>query len=273
MRSLNKWANEAFGGEPSITDVEAFWDSRPCNIRHSSAERGSRKYFDEVEQRRHFTEPHEPKFAEFDKWDGRRVLEVGCGIGTDGAQFAKAGAQYVGLDLSAASLEIARQRFAVMGLQGQFHHLNIEALKPGELGTVSFDLIYSFGVLHHTPDPLRALRNLRRVAHDETELRVMLYARHSWKAAMIEAGLDQPEAQSGCPLAETFGRDQATHLISSAGFRVKSVQQAHIFPWRIENYKHHEYVMEPWFASMPDSVFKALEQHLGWHLLILAQPT
>src|SRR5207344_631505 len=73
--------------QASIQTVQEYWDARPCNIRHSDKPVGSREYFDEVEKRKYFVEPHIPGFAEFARWSGKRVLEVGCGIGTDTISF------------------------------------------------------------------------------------------------------------------------------------------------------------------------------------------
>ena len=255
---------------PSIETVAEYWDRRPCNVRHSRAEPGTRQYFDEVEQRRYFVEPHIPAFAQFERWRGRRVLEIGCGIGTDAANFSRAGADYTGVDVSETSLALARQRFELFQLRGRFICVNGEdmsaAVAPG-----SFDLVYSFGVIHHTPHPDAVVRQIRGLMQADGEFRLMLYAKDSWKNAMIEAGLDQPEAQSGCPIAFTYTR-QEVHDLLEPGFRVAAIVQDHIFPYVIEDYVRHQYQLQPWFAAMPREVFRALQRRFGWHLLIVAKP-
>ena len=112
-----------------IAQVRDFWNSRPCNIRHSSRPIGEQEYFDEVEARKYFVEPHIPGFAAFPQWSGKRVLEVGCGIGTDTINFARAGAEVTAIDLSERSLEIARKRATVYKLTNiSFVHANVEEL-------------------------------------------------------------------------------------------------------------------------------------------------
>ena len=74
--------------QPTVRDVQDYWNRRPCNVRHSKLEVGTRAYFDEVEERKYFVEPHIPEFAQFSRWKGKRVLEIGCGIGTDAVNFA-----------------------------------------------------------------------------------------------------------------------------------------------------------------------------------------
>ena len=97
----------------TIDQVRDYWNNRPCNIRHSTSPIGTKDYFDEVEARRYANEPHNYTFPEFERWRGLRVLEVGCGIGTDAVNFARNGAIYTGVDLSAESIKLARQRFEV----------------------------------------------------------------------------------------------------------------------------------------------------------------
>ena len=254
---------------PTIDDVKAFWNARPCNIRHSDKPVGSKAYFDEVEARKYFVEPHIPGFAQFDRWRGKRVLEIGCGIGTDAVNFARAGAAYTGVELSAESLAVARQRFEVFGLPGALIEGDAETLSA-VAPTGSFDLVYSIGVLHHTPQPAKAIAEIRTLIAPTGELRIMLYAKNSWKAAMIDAGLDQPEAQYGCPIATCYDADDVTALLD--GFDILSIRQDHIFPYKVDAYKAYRYEREDWFAAMPEAMFRALETTLGWHLLITAKP-
>ena len=90
----------------TVKDVKNYWDDKPCNIKHSKKEIGTKEYFNDVEYRKYFVEPHIPEFAEFDKWKGKKVLEIGCGIGTDSINFAKAGAILTCVELSEKSLEL-----------------------------------------------------------------------------------------------------------------------------------------------------------------------
>jgi ubiquinone/menaquinone biosynthesis C-methylase UbiE len=254
----------------NIQTVQAYWNARPCNIRHSTQPVGTKEYFDEVERRKYFVEPHIPEFAQFARWRGMRVLEIGCGIGTDTINFARAGASVTAVDLSDESLKIAKRRAKVFGLENKidFFKANAEEL-TSHVPTHKYDLVYSFGVIHHTPNPRRAIVQIQHYMAPSSELRIMLYAKHSWKNIMIEAGFDQPEAQTGCPVAFTFTRDEAANLLE--GFEIMEIRQDHIFPFIIEKYIKYEYEIAPWFSAMPKEMFEALEKSLGWHMLITAR--
>ena len=84
----------------SIEEVKKFWNDRPCNVRHSSKEVGTLEYFNEVSDKKFFVEPHILDFTDFTSWEGKKVLEVGCGLATAGIEFANAGADYTGVELS-----------------------------------------------------------------------------------------------------------------------------------------------------------------------------
>jgi SAM-dependent methyltransferase len=255
----------------SIEDVQSYWDNRPCNLKHSKQAVGSREYFEEVERRKYFVEPHIPNFAQFKRWEGKEVLEIGCGIGTDSINFARAGAKLTIVELSKKSIEIAKKRFEIYGLKANFIEGDAENLShiiPNSLK--KFDLVYSFGVIHHTPHPEKITEETLKVLKPDGEFRLMLYAKHSIKNYMIYWGLDQPEAQSGCPIAQTYTGSEVTKLLS--GFDVVYSWKDHIFPYDIEQYKNYNYVIKfPW-NFMPTRLFNFLESMLGWHFLIVAKP-
>lgn len=251
----------------TITDVTSFWDNRPCNIAHSDKEVGSKEYFQEVSQRKYFVEPHILPFANFKEWRGKKVLEIGCGIGTAAQSFAEAGAIYTGVDISKKSLELARKRFDVFGLDGYFYQVEDEELSS-VVPLDEYDLVYSFGVIHHTPNPKKLLSEITKYMGKDSVLRVMLYASNSWKSFMINAGLDQPEAQTGCPIANTYTKNEVVDLLED--YDVNYITQDHIFPYEVPAYKNKLYKKEEWFECMSPEMFQVLEKNLGWHLLIEA---
>ena len=157
--------------------VRAFWQANPCGTKFTDAEEGSRLFFERVEEHRYRTEWHIPAAADFAGSRGKRVLEIGCGLGTDGAQFAKAGAIYTGVDLTDAAVGLARRRFELDGLPGEFRVADAENL---DFAGETFDIVYSHGVLHHTPDTARAIGEAHRVLRPGGRAVVMLYHRDSY---------------------------------------------------------------------------------------------
>jgi SAM-dependent methyltransferase len=157
--------------------VRAFWQEHPCGTKFADAEPGSRRFYELVEAHRYEKEWHIPTAADFANSKNLLVLEIGCGLGTDGAQFAKAGANYTGIDLTQAAVDLAKQRFELFQLPGTFRIADAERL---DFPDNSFDLVYSHGVLHHTPDTARAIREIHRVLRPGGRAVVMLYHRNSY---------------------------------------------------------------------------------------------
>jgi ubiquinone/menaquinone biosynthesis C-methylase UbiE len=169
-------------GVSPMQAVHDYWQSRPCGSSLSHAEPGSKKFFDEIEEARYRLEPFIPRFAEFERWRGRRVLEVGVGLGTDFVRFARAGAALTGLDLTEASVSLVRRRLELEGLGAELVVADAESLP---FSNESFDLAYSWGVLHHMPNTQRAIDEVHRVLKVGGEARMMLYSRRSWVALAV----------------------------------------------------------------------------------------
>jgi ubiquinone/menaquinone biosynthesis C-methylase UbiE len=157
--------------------VRAFWQANPCGVKFGDAPPGTRQFYELVEAHRYTKEWHIPIAADFQSARGLQVLEIGCGLGTDGAQFAQAGADYTGVDLTEAAVDLARKRFELFDLQGKFQTADAESLAFED---ESFDLVYSHGVLHHTPETGKAIREIHRILRPGGRAVVMLYHRGSY---------------------------------------------------------------------------------------------
>ena len=273
--------------ETSIERVRDYWNNRPCNLRHSPEPVGTREDFDQVEARKYLVEPNIPGFAQYQRWAGQRVLEIGCGLGTDTISFARAGAHVTAVDLSGRSLELARQRAQVFGLQDRIQFVEANAERLSEfVPAAPYDLVYSFGVIHHTPHPERVLEQIRtHYMGPRSTVKLMVYNRWSWKVLAIlfqeahgafwrldEAVARNSEAQTGCPVTYTYTPRSATELLEKTGFQVEEVFVDHIFPYVVRDYVQYRYKKAIPFRWFPQPFMRGLERRLGWHLCVSARP-
>jgi ubiquinone/menaquinone biosynthesis C-methylase UbiE len=163
--------------EGTVEDVRDFWGTEACGTHFISDYRDERDFFEKYRSFRYRTEWHIPLLVPFSEARGKSVLEIGCGNGADGVMFAKNGAEYTGVDLTKTAVEATRKSFEIEGLDGTFQVENAERLSfPDQ----SFDIVYSYGVLHHTPDPARAIGEVLRVLRPGGRAIVMLYHRRSF---------------------------------------------------------------------------------------------
>ena len=158
--------------------VHDFWNEQSCDTQTAKAAKFTREYFEEIESFRYVDQPFIHSFAQFSRYHGKRVLEVGFGAGTDFVQWLRAGARTSGIDLTSEAIENVRHRIRTYDLPAP------ESLGVGDAENLpfesnSFDLGYSFGVLHHTPDTEKAVRELLRVVRPGGHLKIMLYNRCS----------------------------------------------------------------------------------------------
>lgn len=149
--------------------VRDFWESEACGERYGA----------DQDRVRYELEPEILPFADFGSAAGKRVLEIGVGMGADFVRWVRAGATATGVDLTERAVDLTRHRLAEEGLTADVRIADAEAL-PFE--NAQFDIVYSWGVLHHTPDPARALLEAQRVLAPGGVLKIMLYHRHSWVA-------------------------------------------------------------------------------------------
>ncbi len=159
-----------------IESVRTYWESRPCGADNDPHAEGTPGYFAWLTQTRYKLEPFISKYARFEQWRGLSVLEVGVGAGTDAEQFARAAAKYSGIDLTERGVALTRRRLELLGLVGSIERANAEKL-PFPDG--SFDFVYSWGVIHHSPHAEVAAREMIRVCRPGGQICCMVYNRRS----------------------------------------------------------------------------------------------
>jgi len=158
--------------------VRDFWNRDPCGTRYL----GSADEFSSHARARYTLEPYIPEFAKFDESRGRKVLEIGVGMGADYLRWLQAGADASGIDLSASSIEQARRRCEFEGYQPILQVSDAEHLSFEDN---SFDVVYSYGVMHHSPDTQQCLNEAWRVLKPGGEARIMVYHHPSLTGLML----------------------------------------------------------------------------------------
>jgi ubiquinone/menaquinone biosynthesis C-methylase UbiE len=271
------------GGTDFMTDdkqrAREQWDKDPAGAVYGSKhDFGTREFFDEVE--RHRYQEYAPWMTEvmgFNEFSGAFLLEVGCGMGTDLLQFARGGARVTGVDLTPRSIETSRHHLELYGQTGEFAIADCEYLPFAD---DSFDVAYSNGVLHHTPDTVGAVRQIHRVLKPGGLARVMLYHRGSWaylSQVVLRYGIARGEflrgtsaneimskyvefnAGGGRPLVKAYTRGEARELFSM--FRDVTVQVEQLLMSEFYFLRH----------VISQRLFERLQKRIGWNVIISAR--
>jgi ubiquinone/menaquinone biosynthesis C-methylase UbiE len=253
------------------------WGANPCGA-HVAREFafGTREYFDAIEAYRYKVyAPWMKELIGFDRYSGKRLLEVGCGTGTDSLQFARGGARFTGIDLTPRSIEIASKRFEVYGQSGDFYLSDAENL---DFPDASFDVVYSFGVIHHTPNTERAAAEIHRVLKPGGKAIVMVYHRSSlyyWGGIILKRGLLRGELlkaspnelmsryvehteTGGRPLVRAYTRAEVRRMFSMFSDSKVAVNQL----------TREEFGLPG--RLLPETIFQWLARHFGWNVIITA---
>lgn len=188
-------------------EVQKQWDNNPCGSHYvKDAPAHTLEWFLEAERYRYSEyAPWMHDTMEFAKHGGERVLEIGGGMGTDLCQFASHGALTTDIDLSAGHLALAQENFQLRNLTGEFVHHDAESL-PFKDNT--FDLVYSNGVIHHTPNTKTVINDIYRVLKPGGKVIVMVYAEnslHYWRNLVCDLGLKQ-HLLGTCSMGEIMSR-------------------------------------------------------------------
>src|SRR5258708_125876 len=156
--------------------VRAYWNEKPCDSETSGEEPWSREYFLEIESKRYELQPHIPEILAKIDWGGKRVLEVGAGVGTDARNIIGRGGIYTGINVDRGSTEATSRALRIFSLPGVALERDATSL---EFPDHSFDVVYSFGVLQHIPGAAKAVAEIHRVLKPGGEVIAMVYNRSS----------------------------------------------------------------------------------------------
>jgi ubiquinone/menaquinone biosynthesis C-methylase UbiE len=168
--------------DPTKTDVKNYWNETPNATEEVNIEEGTLDFYEVIEDERYKLEPFIHSCAQFTRWHGKRVLEVGCGIGTDFIQFARAGADVYGVDLTPKAIELLKKRLKLYDLNATNLVGDAESL-PFQDNI--FDLVYSWGVIHHTPNTEKTIEDIYRTLKPGGKITIMVYHKFSWLYLLI----------------------------------------------------------------------------------------
>jgi ubiquinone/menaquinone biosynthesis C-methylase UbiE len=285
--------------------VQRFWQKSPCDSWFTNEPRGTVAFYRSLDEHRYKVHPRLQSAIGFEKTRGLRVLEIGCGCGSEAERFVRAGAYYTAVDLTNAALSITRRRFELANLEGRFVQGDAENLPFPDS---SFDFVYSHGVLHHTPDTPRAIREVHRVLSPGGRAVIMLYYRDSFnyhvnlgivrrlRAYLLRTELGIKLSRAIFGETEQDLRRHAELIREDPGSYVEmqnllnrntdgpdnplsqvfSTASAREMFWQFKNLKTEIMFWNPnWLPGigklLPSSVEDRLASHWGWHLWIYAQ--
>jgi ubiquinone/menaquinone biosynthesis C-methylase UbiE len=254
------------------------WTGDPCGAKYGAKyEFATREFFDEVERNRYQDyAPWMPSVMGFKDFAGARLIEIGCGMGTDLLQFARGGAHCTGVDLTPRSIELSRLHFDLYQMRADFVLTDAETLPFAD---ESFDVVYSNGVLHHTPRTAAAIREAHRILRPGGVAKVMLYHRRSfyyWSEIILHRGLLRGHFLRGHspaeimsryveysehnarPLVKVYSRRQARSLF--APFREVKIEVEQLMRKELR-------LLNP---LVSDNLFRRLSHTLGWNVIITA---
>lgn len=160
---------------PLKDQVREYWNRRPCGTAYGRTEVDGGIDLEKMAATRYELEPYILELADFESGRGRRVLEIGVGAGVDFLNWIRHGAEATGVDLTPAGVELTRRRLAAAGVPGRTYRLVVADAEGLQFEKDSFDIVYSYGVLHHTPDTERAIHEVYRVLAPGGEFRGMVY--------------------------------------------------------------------------------------------------
>jgi len=248
-------------GAPTTADVRNYWNEHIHDLEISRQAPGSRAFFADLDQY-HFEKLHHLlRLVDFDGYRGKRVLDVGCGAGTDLVRFAKGGALVSGVDISPSAVALARQNFSQQNLEADLREADGEHL-PYADGT--FDLVFAHGVVQYTPDSRALVEECRRVLKQGGDAIFQVYNRISWLNALSKV-MKVPLEHEDAPVLGRYSASEFRALLT--GFReIRIVEER--FPVKSRLHGGWKgFAFNTMFVGTFNALPRGLVRRFGWHLL------
>jgi SAM-dependent methyltransferase len=248
-------------GAPTTADVRNYWNEHIHDLEISREAPGSRAFFADLDQY-HFEKLHHLlRLVDFDGYRGKRVLDVGCGAGTDLVRFAKGGALVSGVDISPSAVALARQNFSQQDLEADLREADGEHL-PYADGT--FDLVFAHGVVQYTPNSRALVEECRRVLKPGGDAIFQVYNRISWLNALSKV-MKVPLEHEDAPVLGRYSASEFRAMLT--GFReIRIVEER--FPVKSRLHGGWKgFAFNTMFVGTFNALPRGLVRRFGWHLL------
>lgn len=250
-----------------ITKIRSYWEDHQPGAWWCDEPEGTREFFEKIEKNRYRDNFFLKDFAEFDGHSNEKVLEIGCGICTDLIQFAKGGSITIGVDLTKKAVNLGKKRFKLYGYESNFINASAEKLPFKDN---SFDYIYSYGVLHHTPDTQKAIDEIFRILKYGKKTTVMLYSKgyFYYIYLLLYKGILKGELFS---TSKQELINKYTETGNSPLTKVYSKKEAKALFTKFDDVKiFRRYFYSRINVLLPMWLILQLSRILGWHLIIKA---
>jgi ubiquinone/menaquinone biosynthesis C-methylase UbiE len=261
--------------------VKNYWEDKSPGLKHSEHDTGSEDFFTDVEKERYsdqFKYKYLPQVAKFNSFKGKDVLEIGVGLGTDILQYAKHGANVHGIDLTENAVKLTSDRFKQNKLNGVFKTASFSKI-PFKDST--FDMVYSFGVLHHSEETQEGINEVFRVLKPGGNIIIMLYhkgfkyyIRKLFLYGVLKGEFLKYSSQDiinrhsedfgSCPMTKAYNRNEASKMFCNYDNIKFSVYRLD------DNFRIFGKDISLSMFIFPKRIYRYLENKFGWNLIIKA---
>jgi SAM-dependent methyltransferase len=242
--------------------VRAYWNARVHDLEMTDEPVGTRAFFDALDHYRFDKLAYLPQVVDFSGFRGQRLLEIGCGIGTDLVRFARGGAQVIGVDLSETAVRLARRNMELNGQPPGVLAVGDGAALP--FADMSVDVVYAHGMLQYSADPRSIVRESQRVLRPGGRAIFMVYNRVSWLMALSKI-MKVPLEHEDAPGLRLYSISEFRRLLE--GFaEVRIVPER--FP--VRSRLHRGWKAAAYngaFVGLFNALPRPLVRRFGWHLM------